>query len=104
MKDMTELETIKITVEKEGKEPEVMETKSLLILTMDPEGMATTEVGTNVSPDLLAIFMAHMELENPEEGKSAIHDAMKRLPKWRRWVRKQKRKDGVKELRKRLRL
>lgn len=100
MKDMTELETIKITVEKEGKEPEVMETKGLLILTMDPE--MTTEVGRNVSPDLLAIFMAHMELENPEEGKSAIHDAMKRLPKWRRWLRKQKRKDRAKELCKRL--
>lgn len=93
MKDMTE-------VEKEGKEPETMETKSLLILTMDPE--TATEVGTNVSPDLLAIFMAHMELENPEAGKSALHDAMKRLPKWRRWVRKQRRKGRVKELRKRL--
>ena len=94
MKDMTELETIKITVERPGEEPEVMKTKILLLIMADPEKMEMTEMGWNVSSDLLAMHLAHVEQVKLEEGKSATHDAMQKLPKWRRIVKRTNRKKG----------
>lgn len=94
MKDMTELETIKITVQRPGEEPEVMEAKSLLVIMADPEKMNMAEMGWNASPDLLAMHLAHMEQVKLEEGKSAIHGAMQKLPKWRRIVKRTNREKG----------
>lgn len=94
MKDMTELETIKITVQRGGEEPETMETKSLLVIMANPEKMEMTEMGWNASPDLLAMHLAHVEQVKLEEGKSVTHDAMQKLPKWRRIVKRTNRKKG----------
>lgn len=94
MKDMTELETIKITVQRGGEEPETMETKSLLVIMADPEKMDVAEMGWNLSSDLLAVHLAHMEQAKLEEGKSAIHDAMQKMPKWRRIVKRTNREKG----------
>lgn len=92
MKDMTELDTIKITVEIPGEEPKTMETKSLLVIMADPEKMEMTEAGWNASPDMLAMHLAHVEQMKPEEGKSVMHDAMQKLPEWRRIVKQANRK------------
>lgn len=93
-KDMTELETIKITVERPGEEPEVMETKSLLMIMADPEKMDVIETSWNAIPDMLALHLAHMEQVKLEEGKSVTHDTMQKLPKWRRIVKRTNRKKG----------
>ena len=92
VKEMKEMETIKITVEREGKTPEVLETKSLLLIMMDPEKMVLAEMGWNVSPDLLAMHLANMEQVKMKEGESATHDAMKRMPTWRGVAKKVNRK------------
>lgn len=94
MKDMTELKTIKITVERTGEEPEVLETKSLLPIMADPEKMEMTEAAWNAIPDLLAMHLAHVEQAKLEEGKSVTHDAMQKLPKWRRIVKRANREKG----------
>lgn len=94
MKDMTEMETIKITVQRGGEEPETMETKSLLVIMVDPEKLEAAEMGWNVSPDLLAMHLVHMEQVKMEEGEVATHDAMQKLPKWRRIMKRANRKKG----------
>lgn len=94
MKDMTELETIKITVQRGGEEPEVLETKSLMLIMADPEKMEISEMGCNVFPDLLAIHLARMEQAEMEEGESMVHDVMQKLPKWRLVMKRQNRKKG----------
>lgn len=71
-----------------------METKSLLMIMADPEKMDMAETGWNVSLDMLAMHLAHMEQVKLEEGKSAMHDAMQRLPKWRRIVKRTNREKG----------